>query len=179
LNLMIGGGKTGQLYLLNRASLGGFNSTTDNVVQSFAAGGQIFGSPVLWSGTNAQYLYIWPASAQLKQFPWNSSTGVFHTTPLAIPSSPARQLVSVTGITSSTVSLTWKASTDNVGVAGYDVYRTSQGNTALAGQTGASTLAFTDSNLRSNVNYSYTVKAFDQAGNLSARSNSVKAKTTK
>ena len=83
------------------------------------------------------------------------------------------------GVTSSTVSLAWKASTDNVAVAGYDVYRTRQGNTSLAGQTSASTLAFVDSKLQANTNYSYTVKAFDQGGNLSAASSSVRAKTMK
>ncbi len=63
--------------------------------------------------------------------------------------------------TSTSVSLSWTASTDNVGVSGYDVYRA----TTLAGSS--TTTSFTDSGLTANTTYSYTVRARDAAGNLS------------
>ncbi|UJF32228.1 glycosyl hydrolase [Paenibacillus hexagrammi] len=64
--------------------------------------------------------------------------------------------------TSSSVTLSWTASTDNVGVAGYDILRA---GIPIATTTSTS---FTDSGLSNNTNYIYSVKAFDAAGNRSA-----------
>lgn len=76
------------------------------------------------------------------------------------PSVPA-SLIS-TGKTTSTVSLSWAASTDNVAVAGYDIYR----GTVKAGTS--TTPAFTDTGLAEETSYTYTIKAFDAANNFSA-----------
>jgi chitodextrinase len=67
------------------------------------------------------------------------------------------------GITDRSVALAWAAATDNVGVAGYRVFR----NGALVGST--ATASFTDSALTASTAYSYAVLAFDAAGNLSAK----------
>ena len=74
-----------------------------------------------------------------------------------------------TGLVASAVShdsltLAWAASSDNVAVTGYRVYR----NGALA-QTVATTLCH-DSGLAASTTYAYTVAAFDGAANESARS---------
>jgi len=85
------------------------------------------------------------------------------------PSAPTG--LSSTGSTSSSVSLTWNASSDNVGVTGYDVYRdgtvatTSTGTSATVGGLSPSTA------------YSFTVKARDAAGNTSGASNQVSVTT--
>ncbi|MEE4545343.1 cellulose binding domain-containing protein [Streptomyces sp. V4-01] len=85
------------------------------------------------------------------------------------PSAPGG--VTVAGTTASTASLSWSPSSDNVGVTGYDVYR----GTQLAGSvTGTS---FTDSGLAASTAYTYTVKARDAAGNVSAASAPVTATT--
>ncbi|MGY4964793.1 cellulase family glycosylhydrolase [Streptomyces sp. 900105245] len=77
----------------------------------------------------------------------------------------------VTGTTASSVSLTWSASSDDTGVAGYDVYR----GTGKAGSvTGTS---FTDSGLTAGTAYDYTVRARDSAGNTSAASAALTATT--
>ena len=81
--------------------------------------------------------------------------------------------LTVTGATSSSVSLSWAASTDNVGVTGYDVYR----NGTLAGTVTSGT-SYTDTGLTASTAYSYTVKAFDAAGNLSAASTAVTGSTS-
>ena len=73
--------------------------------------------------------------------------------------------------TTNTVSLTWSASTDNVGVSGYRVY---SGATQVASATGTSTMV---TGLTASTNYTFTVKAFDAAGNVSAASNAVPATT--
>ncbi|WP_405918242.1 cellulase family glycosylhydrolase [Streptomyces sp. NBC_00728] len=85
------------------------------------------------------------------------------------PSTPTG--LAVTGTTSSSVSLSWSASTDDSGVAGYDVYR----GTAKTGQVTGTT--FTDTGLTAGTRYDYTVRARDTAGNTSAASASVSATT--
>lgn len=77
-----------------------------------------------------------------------------------------------TAVTSSSVSLAWNASTDNVGVTGYNVYR---GSTLAATVTGTSA---TVSGLTASTSYSFTVKATDAAGNLSAASNTLTVSTS-
>ncbi|GAA2399213.1 hypothetical protein Cme02nite_08060 [Catellatospora methionotrophica] len=77
-----------------------------------------------------------------------------------------------TGQTSSSVSLSWSASTDNVGVTGYEVFR---GGTLVGSPTGTS---YTDSGLAASTSYSYTVKARDAAGNRSAASSTVTVSTS-
>ncbi|WP_169983741.1 fibronectin type III domain-containing protein [Microbispora sp. H10836] len=85
------------------------------------------------------------------------------------PSVPAG--LRVTGTTSGSVSLAWNASTDDVGVTGYQVYRGSQLVTTVAGTT------YTDGGLASGTTYTYTVRARDAAGNVSAASSAVSATT--
>jgi hypothetical protein len=97
--------------------------------------------------------------------PISVSTGVDTTAP-TVPTG-----LTVTGTTSSSASLSWTASTDNVGVAGYDVYR---GAAKVGTATGT---AFTDSGLSASTSYGYTVDAYDAAGNVSARSAAVTATT--
>ncbi|WP_027346817.1 DUF4832 domain-containing protein [Hamadaea tsunoensis] len=91
-------------------------------------------------------------------------------TDCAAPSTP-------TGLTSpnqtaSTIGLSWTASTDNVGVTGYRVYRGS----TLAGTVAATT--FTDTGLTASTAYAYTVVAVDAAGNASAASSPLTVSTT-
>ncbi|MCN9240606.1 glycoside hydrolase family 6 protein [Streptomyces sp. RY43-2] len=85
------------------------------------------------------------------------------------PSAPSG--LAVTGTTATSVSLKWTASTDNVGVTGYDVYR---GSTKVGSATSTS---YADTGLTASTTYSYTVKAKDAAGNTSAASNAVTATT--
>lgn len=77
----------------------------------------------------------------------------------------------VTGTTSSSVSLAWNAATDNVGVTGYDVLRSGAAPLTVAGTSA------TVSGLNANTTYSFTVRARDAAGNLSAASSAVSATT--
>ena len=66
------------------------------------------------------------------------------------------------------IRLTWSASTDNVGVTGYDVYA----NGAIDGSVGGGTLTYTDTRAATET-VSYYVRAKDAAGNSSAPSNTV------
>ncbi|GGM41431.1 cellulose binding domain-containing protein [Dactylosporangium sucinum] len=95
-----------------------------------------------------------------------SCAGVVDTQAPSVPGS-----LRVTGTTSSSVSLAWNASTDNVGVTAYDVYR---GGTLAATVTGTSG---TVAGLSPSTAYTFTVKARDAAGNASGASNQVSATT--
>src|SRR5579871_184485 len=77
----------------------------------------------------------------------------------------------VTATTTSSVSLAWNASTDNIGVAGYSIYR-SGAQIAVSAST-----VYTDSGLSPSTNYSSAVLAFDAAGNFSGMSAPVSATT--
>jgi arylsulfatase A-like enzyme len=61
------------------------------------------------------------------------------------------------------VDLSWVASTDNVGVTGYTVYR----DGVVVGTVDGSTLAYDDLTDFPSTTYTYTVDAFDAAGNHS------------
>ncbi|RCG28651.1 chitinase [Sphaerisporangium album] len=98
---------------------------------------------------------------------WKAVTG--GGTDTTAPSVPSN--LRVTATTSSSVSLAWNASTDNVGVTGYEVYR---GTTLVTTATGTT---YTDSGLAASTSYSYTVRARDAAGNRSAAGAAVTATT--
>ncbi|WP_030274173.1 discoidin domain-containing protein [Streptomyces sp. NRRL B-24484] len=82
------------------------------------------------------------------------------------PSAPGGLAYSQPG--SGQIKLTWTASSDNVGVTGYDVYA----NGSLKASVGGSVLTYTDSQ-PDTATVSYYVKAKDAAGNQSDSSNTV------
>jgi chitodextrinase len=85
------------------------------------------------------------------------------------PSAPTN--VHTTLVAANSVALAWTASTDNTGVTSYVVYRN---GTQVGTPT---TTAYTDSSLTPSTSYSYTVKAKDAAGNLSAASSALAVTT--
>jgi glucose/arabinose dehydrogenase/PKD repeat protein/fibronectin type 3 domain-containing protein len=85
------------------------------------------------------------------------------------PSVPAG--LAGSGASISAVDLSWMPSTDNVGVAGYRVYR----NGTEVGTT--TTASFHDTGLAVGTEYEYTVRAFDAAGNQSPASGPVQVST--
>lgn len=92
-----------------------------------------------------------------------STTLVASTAPDTTPPSVPDNLQK-TGSTISSISLTWNTSTDDVGVAGYRVYR----DGSLIGTPGGA--SFTDTGLSVGSTYTYTVLAYDAATNQSAQS---------
>jgi chitodextrinase len=92
------------------------------------------------------------------------------TSPDTIPPSVPTGL-SAQAVSASQINLTWQPSSDNVGVAGYTVFR----NTVPIGTP--STNSFSDINLVPNTLYTYTVSASDGSGNNSAQSASAQATT--
>ncbi len=90
-------------------------------------------------------------------------------TDTAAPSVPTG--VTATVQSSSAITVVWSPATDNVGVAGYRVYRNGT-------QIGTSTVAsYGVTGLTAATSYSFTVAAYDAAGNVSAQSTSATATT--
>ncbi len=75
-------------------------------------------------------------------------------------------------ITRTTLTLSWGASSDNVGVVKYYIYQ----NGVKVGES--ATLSFNVINLTRNTSYAFTVAALDVTGNLSVLSNPLTAKTS-
>src|SRR5258706_564064 len=89
---------------------------------------------------------------------------------ITAPSTPAG--LSASAVSSSQINLSWSASTDNVGVTGYRVYRAG----TLLATLGAGT-TFQNTGLTPSTSFSYTVQATDAAGNASAQSAAASATT--
>jgi RHS repeat-associated protein len=82
----------------------------------------------------------------------------------AAPSTPAG--LTGTPVAAGRIDLSWSASTDNVGVAGYNVYRDGvKINTAPVGS-----ISYSDTGLGAGVSHTYAISALDAAGNESSRS---------
>jgi len=102
------------------------------------------------------------------------STAVILTTPATLdttaPSTPTG--LTANAVSASRIDLSWSASTDNVAVTGYRVFR----NGALLITLGNVT-TYQNTGLTAGVTYIYTVRALDAAGNVSGLSNAASATT--
>lgn len=92
---------------------------------------------------------------------------------IAPPTKPLELIA--TNTTQNSVDLSWKASTDNVAVAGYNIYRVNSGISLLVKTE--NTTNFTLLNLMPNQDYTIIIRAFDEEGNYSINSNAVNFKT--
>ena len=86
------------------------------------------------------------------------------------PSAPTN--LTSSNVTDTTADLSWNASTDNVGVTGYEVF---MDGSSIGTVT---TTSATVTGLTSQTSYAFTVRAFDAAGNNSAFSNTENVTTT-
>lgn len=95
-----------------------------------------------------------------------TSTGLgFETSILTAPDTTAPQVPSGVALNTiaGTIVLTWKASSDDIGTAGYQIYRNGQFISTI------STVEYSDSGLPPGT-YTYSTAAFDAAGNVSTLS---------
>jgi hypothetical protein len=86
-HLLIGGGKGGILYLLDRDNMGHYNSSNNNaavqtwqLTMSVGDTAGISSSGAFWQNT----FYIAGSNTPLEAFAFNTSTGTFHTTPTSL-----------------------------------------------------------------------------------------------
>jgi chitodextrinase len=159
-----------------------WSASTDNVAttgyQVFRDGGQVgtatgtsFSSTDLAASTS--YTYAVKAvdaagnvSALSTSVTATTLAATSDTTPPSVPTG-----LTALALTQSQIDLSWRPSTDNVGVVGYQVFRA---GTQVGTTTG---VAYSDAGLTASTAYSYTVAAYDAAGNTSAVSASASAVT--
>src|SRR2546426_1650264 len=147
-------------FQLDGANLGGLDTTSPYSVS--------------WNSTTASN-----ASHQLKAIAkdaaGNSTTSatvavtVSNVADTTAPSVPAG--LAASAVSPSQINLSWTASTDNVGVTGYNIFR---GGVKIGTAPGTS---FQNAGLTASTSYTYNVSAFDAAGNTSAQSTGASATT--
>lgn len=86
------------------------------------------------------------------------------------PTAPSS--LTTSGVTTTSVSLSWNASTDNVGVTYYLIYKDGVKIDSVT------TASYIVSELSASTTYSFTVKARDAANNISASSNAISITTS-
>ncbi len=122
---------------------------------------EIVTTPGSYAGTATQNA---TGSWIMQMAAFKAATGGGDTSPPTMPTG-----LGVTAISSSQINLSWTASTDNVGVTGYEIWRCQGAScstfsliTTVAGTT------YSDTGLTAATSYSYKVRAKDGAGNLSS-----------
>ncbi|MEW2476932.1 cellulase family glycosylhydrolase [Micromonospora gifhornensis] len=83
------------------------------------------------------------------------------------PTAPGQP--TATEVTATAATLNWAAATDNVGVTAYEVLRTTSGSGGASVVTVSGT-SYRATNLTASTSYTFTVRARDAAGNISAAS---------
>jgi fibronectin type 3 domain-containing protein len=109
------------------------------------------------------------------------SVTIVNTAPAGDTQPPTAPTLSLNTVSSSQINASWTQASDNVGVAGYRVYRSTvsgftPGSGNLVATVGASTLTYADTGLTAFTTYYYRVAAFDAAGN-STLSNQANTRT--
>jgi chitodextrinase len=122
--------------------------------------------------SNGQYLVFceYDIVNKIHMYQWCPSGNCTESTDTQAPTVPTN--LSSSSITQTSFTLSWTASTDNVGVTGYEVFA----NGASKGTTASNSLIVTG--LTCNTAYSMTVKARDAAGNWSAASSPLNVTTS-
>ncbi|WNR45409.1 discoidin domain-containing protein [Paenibacillus roseipurpureus] len=160
----------------NTVQLNMYGRTVSGYVASISSSNITYGTPVDLSGSNVISInssgLITANNAGKAKVTVSVTKGsvtrtstiyVFVSQETQAPIAPTN--LTATTFNSSRVDLTWTASTDNVGVAGYMIFHNGQ---YVATASGTS---YSDVNLIGGTNYSYRIKAIDAAGNVSADSN--------
>lgn len=154
----------------NAAQISSIDYTTNTIILE---------SPITRSVGQPVYLYknssgeqvLYGSAPDIGANEYNSGgvTTVLPASDTTAPSITTNLIATV--ISSSAVNLSWSPSTDSTGVTGYKIYR---GGTQIGTSVFAS---YSDTGLTPATTYSYTVSAYDAAGNNSSQSSSVSATT--
>ena len=109
---------------------------------------------------------IYNAALTAAQIQTDETTSVNPQGPDTTPPSQPGTLAA-SAISGSEIDLSWGASTDNVGVAGYDVERCQGASCTTFAQIASGTATtYKDLSVSASTSYSYRVRAFDAAGNV-------------
>ncbi len=150
--------------IMSRSTASSFKSITPGTFKTITIGRN---GPDSWTTFNGSIgdVFLYKAAltendrVQLETYIYNSLSNVGD----QVPPLPPLNLIGA-GSSSSSIELNWNAASDDVGVAGYNIYN----GGVFLGTTAE--LVFTVSGLIGSKEYSFTVKAVDGAGNISAAS---------
>ncbi len=152
-------------YNVYRSSTPGFTPSAANKI------GQTSGTSYIDNAAAGTYYYqVTAQDAAANASPASNEASASILADTQAPSNPAN--LQATSVGGQTVGLSWSASSDNVGVSGYKIYRN---NVLLTTVTGTS---YTDATVQPTTSYSYAVTAIDASGNESGQSNTINVTTT-
>ncbi len=111
-NRAIVGVKDGHIYLLNRDTMGSYNSVTNNVIQTIDLGSNSFlRSAMSYFKGSKEYLYSWSENSLLRAYPYNRTTGQ-----LNLNSTIVSGLQGPTGNNGALLSVSSNGSVDSTGI---------------------------------------------------------------
>lgn len=152
----IGGGKDGNVFVINPLDMGGFNST-NNVLQSIHTGvkqyNNIFSTPVYWNGS----IYFHCNGDVLRAFSWNAGAAAGQ----QLSASPTSMSSAVFGMHGATASLS--ANGNNNGII-WDIDNSSYDGTNPVASGAAVLHAYDATNVANQLYSSAQVGSRDQAG---------------
>lgn len=136
--------------------------------KTLTAGQLYYIEALMKEGTGSDNLSVgWAKPGQPTSTPGEVIPGIYLLTQLPDTQSPSVPTsLAASNITGTSFTLSWTASTDNIGVAGYDVYQ----NGVKINPSNITATSYNVSGLTAATNYSYVVKAKDAAGNQSVAS---------
>jgi hypothetical protein len=102
-----------------------------------------------------------------------TATATVTVNPASVQPPTAPSITSAVARSATEIDLAWTASSDSLGVSGYQVIR----NGAVVANVSGNVLSWADTGVTGATTYSYVVKAFDSAGNYSTASNAVQETT--
>lgn len=151
----------------------GYLLTESSTSPSATAAGWSVNKPTSYTfntaGTKTLYAWAKDAVGNVSASKSATVTITINTSDTIPPTAPTN--LTANNVTNSSISLSWSASTDNVGVAGYKIFRD-----YLEIASTAST-NYIDTNITPSTTYTYYVQAYDAAGNISSNSNPVQVTT--
>jgi hypothetical protein len=145
----------------DNVGVGGYQVFRDNVQIATSVTNSYLDTGIQANSTHSYYVVAFDAGGN---FSGPSNTAVATTPPDTTPPSAPTNLTASPGINTS-VNLAWNASTDDIGVTGYQVFRDGTQIDSVTGTT------YVDVTSQANTPYSYYVVAVDAAANISAPSN--------
>jgi len=162
-------------------------TATDNVSVSGYLLTEASGTPTVddsgWAGTS-QSEYVFDSDGLKTLYAWakdeagnisesQSAVIALDATNPSVPLNP-----SVISSTTSSISISWSAASDNIGVAGYNIYRCFGSCVPSSVYATTSNLLFFDSGLSPQLTYTYAVSAYDVAENESSLTSSFSGSTS-
>jgi hypothetical protein len=72
-NVYVTGCKDGNVYIVNKDNMGGYNLSNNLVVQTIPLNVSMHCQPAFYKGGTGQWMYIWSENDQLRQFSFNGS----------------------------------------------------------------------------------------------------------